>query len=79
MFHPNHVGKIDPGPQILDWLEGAILAEKGPVFLENPLEGAAARTSIQPCGDLVASFWICRREEPDVELSCRNGSGRYGQ
>ena len=33
LLNPNHVGKIDPCPRVLDRLEGSILPEERPVLL----------------------------------------------
>jgi hypothetical protein len=52
LLNPGCVGRVDPRPWVLDWLEGAVLPEKRPVFLEKSFETATART---PSSQIVIS------------------------
>lgn len=51
---PDHIGQINPGVWILDWGKSAILPKKRPILLEQTLERAAARATVEPDGDLIA-------------------------
>jgi len=69
LLDPDHVGQIDPGIRILDWLVGAILPKKRSILLKEAFERGASGASVEPDGYFVLGSFVLRWEVPEVELA----------
>ncbi len=69
LLDPDHIGQIDPGIGILDWLVGTILPQEWTIFLEEAFKRRAPRAPIEPNGYFVLSSFIVRWKVPEVQLA----------
>lgn len=53
LINPEHVGQVDPRIRVLNRSESAGLPAEATILLQKGFHGTAARTAIQPDGDLV--------------------------
>ncbi|KAB8737527.1 hypothetical protein FH972_026486 [Carpinus fangiana] len=78
LLDPDHVGQIDPCVGVLDGTKGTILPDDGAILLEETLERTAARSAVQPDGNLILGQRVRGREEPEIEGSRLASIVRHG-
>jgi hypothetical protein len=79
LLNPHHVGKVDPSVGVLHGSKSASLPCERTVLSEQATERAAARTAIEPNGDLLLRIRVGGREEPEEELARLIGVARDRQ
>jgi hypothetical protein len=70
LFNPDDVGQVRPRPVVLHGQVGAVLPQERAVLLKETLKTGAAWSSVQPNQDLITGEFVCRWDEPEVQLGC---------